>query len=255
MQKSTDLRKSDIAFLEVQRFVGRCLLLLIGPLVRGIVKYRFGMTVAEQESIQKEYRSLIESADGPLILCPNHLTMADSIIHAVFLNSIRGYFFNYSSLPWSVPEHTKFYHKWNWRLVCYVGKCIPVLRNGPPEESKRTLAKMRYVLNRGDILSIFPEGRRSRSGRIDTEDFSYATGQLLKFDDNPSVICLYARGKKHGGFSDFPHADEEFYFKMQKIRLHSEFKGMKRARDYSTQIIQCLSKMEGEYFAEDRNWQ
>ncbi len=249
MPKSVDLRKSDILFLEVQRLVGRCLLLVLGLFVRFMVKNYYRISVEDQARLQNEYRVLIAGAKGPLILCPNHLTMVDSVIHAIFLNSIQGYFFNYASLPWSVPEHTKFYRKWHWRLVCYLGKCIPVLRNGPPEESRRTLAKMRYVLRRGDILSIFPEGRRSRTGKVDTKDFSYATGQLLKLEESPEVICLYVRGKKFGGFADFPNRNEEFHFSMEKIKLHSEFKGMKRARDYSSQIIQKLHTMEDEYFA------
>jgi 1-acyl-sn-glycerol-3-phosphate acyltransferase len=106
---------------------------------------------------------------------------------------------------------------------------------------------MLYILNKKDVLAIFPEGKRSRTGFVDTEDFSYGVGQLLKECPQARVLCIYLRGKKAGGFADFPIQGEDFYFAMETLKPHSDFTGLKKVKEYSTQIIQKLYSMEEEF--------
>ena len=107
---------------------------------------------------------------------------------------------------------------------------------------------MSYVVSKGDVLAIFPEGHRSRSGRVDTQEYSYAPGQFLQQIPGARVLCVYLRGKNHGGFADFPKKGEEIYLEMQVIEPSSELSGMRKARDLSSQIIGKLKEMEEEYF-------
>lgn len=195
---------------------------------------------------------MVKNAKGPVIVCTNHLTLIDSIIQAVTLKSTPGYLLNFSAMPWNIPEKSNFYHKKSWRMVCYLGKCIPVQRMSGSQNAKKSLAKMSYVLNLGDVISLFPEGTRSRSGRIDDTDFSYGTGELLKDFKEATVICVYMRGRKNGGFADFPEKNQSFYFSLKSFSPVSEQSGLRRVRDLSTQIIQQLKQMELEYFQNEQ---
>ncbi len=243
------MRLFDKFYLSLQRLLSRGLFFIFGPLVSFAVFKIYRIRTDNLSEVRKQYRKFLNQDKGPLIICSNHLTRVDSIVQSTFLNSIWGYWVNYRSLPWNLPEKTKFYHSWYFRLSCYLGKCIPVLRGAPSAESKRSLQKMLYILNKGDVLSIFPEGRRSRSGKVDTEDFSYGVGQILKECPNARVLCVYLRGKKHGGFADIPTKGEDFYFKMEMFKPKSDLKGLRKLRDDSTQIINKLHSMEEEYFS------
>lgn len=194
-------------------------------------------------------------------MCTNHLTFIDSLIQGAILNSMGGYLRDFSSLPWNLPESTNFAHNPIYRLICYLGKSIPVTRRASSKESKHTLAKMRYVLSRGDNISVFPEGKRSRNGRVDDKDFSYGAGQLLMPSPDGAqkesssvrevrVLCIYMRGMEFGGFAKFPPKGEKFYLKLALFEPYSDLQGRRWVRDVSTQIIGRLKAMEDEYFSQ-----
>lgn len=233
--------------LETQRVVSQLLFVFTGPLIYFLVFKVFGYRLANSKAVREKFNTLIDNSNGPTIICSNHLSLIDSIIHSVFLNSLGGYFANFDKLPWHLPEKRNFYHKIHWRILCYLGKCIPVQRLGNPQKSKQSLYKMNYVLDKGGIISIFPEGTRSRSGVIDTVNHSYAVGQLIKNYQHCNVICIYLRGKTDGSFSDFPQKHQEFYMDVELINPTSDCQGIKRARDLSTQIIEKLKEMEGTF--------
>jgi len=199
------------------------------------------------KQLREQYREIMK--ENPVLICSNHLTLIDSIIQGVIFNSILGHLIEYSKLPWNVPEKTNFYHNLYWRIFCYLGKCIAVNRQGSPEDAKKTREKMLYVIKKGDVLSIFPEGTRSRNGRINMNVFSYGTGQLLQHFPNTKVLCVYMRGKKFGGFGDFPPTGENFHLDMKLFSPKSNLKGLRKVRDLSTQIVSRLRDMEQEYFA------
>jgi len=234
---------------EIQRAVSHCLFVFFCPLIVFLIRHKYKFQVDNLKEMRKRYKLLVGSADGPVLICSNHLTLIDSIIQSAMLNSTFGYLINFSLLPWNLPEKKNFNHKLHWKIICYLGKCIPVQRLAPPSVAKKSVSKMMYVLNKGDVLSIFPEGKRSRTGLVDDEDFSYGVGQLLKELPKAKVLCLYMRGKKNGCFADFPDRGEHFYLDMDLISPTSELKGMRKVRDLSTQVIHKLKNMEQEYFA------
>lgn len=235
--------------LRVQRTLSYLSLAVFGPVLVGIYRYRFRFSAHAIGQIRARYRTLRATHPGPLLICSNHLTLIDSIIQAVLLSSLWDYLKHPSSLPWNLPEAKNFYHSWNWRLICYLGRCIPVHRGASPEQAKLAQARMRYVLGFGDAIAIFPEGRRSRSGRVDDQDFSYGVGQVLNLIPDARVMCVYLRGMRCGGFADFPEIGERFYLQLHMLSPQSAKQGLRRARDLSTQIIAGLKAMEADYFA------
>ncbi len=250
------LSKAEKISLAIQEAVSYCLFLILGTLIYILFKYKFKFHVKDLLAPRKKYQEILRNSPGPVLICTNHLTLIDSVIQAMIINSVGGYMLNYSSLPWNLPERSNYYHKIFLRLFCYLGKCIPVQRMTGPENKLKTMAKIQYILSQGDVVSIFPEGTRSRSGLIDNHDFSYGTGEILKRTENATVICLYLRGQKNGGFANYPEKGETFYIKMESFVPTSELSGLRKVKDLSTQIINKLKSMETEYFDNEKlYWQ
>jgi 1-acyl-sn-glycerol-3-phosphate acyltransferase len=241
----------DKAALELQRLVSFVLMFVFGPIIHGLYHVRFRYSAIDTAGVRSKFAQIRRDHPGPILLCTNHLTLIDSIVQGVLLNSLLRYMTSVSALPWNLPERKNFDKSLAWRLTCYLGRCIPVTRGASQEESRRVQDKMTYVLRRGDIISIFPEGTRSRSGRIDPDEFSYGSGALLRMVPEATVLCVYLRGTRPGGFADFPATGEKFYVDMEVIKPMSEKKGLRQTRDYSQQIIAHLITMEERFFASD----
>jgi 1-acyl-sn-glycerol-3-phosphate acyltransferase len=98
-------------------------------------------------------------ADGPLIVASNHLSFIDSIV-----------------IPLAVPRKVVFLAKaeywqgrspaaWPRRLFFAAFEAVPVQR-AQAEDAQASLDLARGVIERGDAFGIYPEGTRSRDGRL-----------------------------------------------------------------------------------------
>ena len=107
---------------------------------------------------------------------------------------------------WNLPDRQNIAGmRWWIRVLCYVGKCMPVVRKATPEETRRTLDKVAFLLSRGQTVLVFPEGGRSRVGRVDTENFSYGVGRMLQETPAARVLCVYlARPGPDGASATIP---------------------------------------------------
>ncbi len=243
------MNRWDKAALELQRLVSYGLLVVFGPVIHLLFRYRFRYSAQDLAGVRRRYRAIRRQHGGAMLLCTNHLTLVDSIVQGVILNPLGRYLAHVSALPWNLPERKNFNHAVSWRIACYLGRCIPVTRGASKDQARRVQAKMKHVLERGDIISIFPEGKRSRSGRVDDEDFSYGAGELLRMAPQTTVVCVYLRGLDAGGFGDWPQRGERFFVDLQVIEPRSESTGMRQARDLSRQIVHQLKLMEDRFLA------
>ncbi len=91
-------------------------------------------------------------ADGPAILCPNHISFLDSAF-----------------LMMTLPRNISFVGKaeymdsWKTKYIFPALGMIPIDRSGG-EKSASALETAATVLRRGELFGIFPEGTRSRDG-------------------------------------------------------------------------------------------
>jgi 1-acyl-sn-glycerol-3-phosphate acyltransferase len=103
-------------------------------------------------------RELIPST-GPLIVASNHLSFIDSIV-----------------IPLAVPRKVVFLAKaeywggrspatWPRRLFFALFEAVPVQRE-QQQDAQASLDLARGVVERGDAFGIYPEGTRSRDGRL-----------------------------------------------------------------------------------------
>ncbi|MGI9643711.1 MAG: lysophospholipid acyltransferase family protein [Ilumatobacteraceae bacterium] len=92
--------------------------------------------------------------EGPAILCPNHISFVDSMF-----------------LMFTVSRNISFVGKaeymdsWKTKFLFPAMGMIPIDRSGG-EKSATALDAAEGVLNRGELFGIFPEGTRSRNGKL-----------------------------------------------------------------------------------------
>ena len=161
------LSVSDRFALLVQREVGRLLGPIWIPAGAAVLRWWYGWRIVDAGAARREFRRLRRESPAPLLVCANHLTMVDSFLIAIALASPWWYVAHFAALPWNMPERDNFSRTWWLRIATYVMKCIPVERGGDRREIGRTVERFSYLLSRGDVGLIFPEGGRSRSGRVD----------------------------------------------------------------------------------------
>jgi hypothetical protein len=235
--------------LQLQRTLSWVTFPFFASLLVVLMKYGARYRIPQMREIRRRYRELLKSSPGPVILCANHLTKIDSAILEWSLAPVWTYIRSFRLFPWSMPERARYAGNLVLRLLCYVGRCVPVDRGGDRDKVSRTMNKFVYLLRKGDTVSVFPEGQRSRTGRIDPENFSYGVGRLVKSVENCRVLCVYLRGRNQNGFSSIPRRGEEFYLDLRMIQPRTQYTGLRATRDLSAQIVQQLAQMEQAYFA------
>lgn len=93
-------------------------------------------------------------ADGAAIFCPNHISFIDSLV-----------------LPCVLPRRISYVGKaeymdsWKTRYVFPAVGMIPIDRGGG-SASQRALDTAARVLDQGEFFGIYPEGTRSRDGKL-----------------------------------------------------------------------------------------
>lgn len=92
--------------------------------------------------------------DGPAVLCPNHTSVLDS-------------FFIPAMLPRRVTYVGKaeYMDDWKTRKLFPALGMIPIDRTGG-DAGERALATAQRILENGELFGIYPEGTRSRDGRL-----------------------------------------------------------------------------------------
>ncbi|MBC2717324.1 MAG: 1-acyl-sn-glycerol-3-phosphate acyltransferase [Desulfobacteraceae bacterium] len=234
-------------FFYFQYVLGRLTVFITAPLILLAIKAA-GYRVRDLNKVRRTVREMMDIHQGPWLICANHLTLIDSVILAYAMMPTYRYMLQYKLLPWNVPEQMNFNSNIFVGLACFLTKCIPIIRGGDRDAVKSTLAKCGYLLNKGENLMIFPEGTRSRSGRVNTEDFPYGVGRLVCNISDCRVMAIYLRGDGQKTYSNFPRYGETFFMTVEECRPKTELKGLRAQRDCSRQIVEHLLKMEKDYF-------
>jgi len=175
--------------------------------------------------------------------------MIDSLIVTYGLFSFFDHFRYHVRIPWNLPERMNFYRNPLLRCACYLAKCIPIQRGGSREEVMATLEKCNQLLAEGKIIMVFPEGGRSRTGRINPENCTYGVGRFIEDHPECQVLCVYLRGDGQDTYSHFPVRGERFTMLMEPfLPERNGLQGLRAQRDYALRIIEKLSNLEELYF-------
>ena len=136
-------------------------------------------------------RKNIKKLPLPWILMSNHLTLLDDLFLDPLLITphVLG---GYRYIPFHAPEESNFYKK---RLIAWFmrrTKSIPLIRGrGPHQEGMDRLIQ---AVKDGSLLHIYPEGTRSRTGRIGNG--KSGVGRIV-YESGAPVVPMYHQGMEN----------------------------------------------------------
>jgi hypothetical protein len=234
--------------LAVQLAVGRLAAPVWVPLAVLLMRFGFRWRIRDAASGRALYARLLADR-RPLLVAANHLTMVDSALIAWGLGSPGGHLLRYRGLPWNVPVQRRVESSWLWRVLAYLMKCLPIPRGGDRQLVAQVLARLGHLMRRGEVVLMFPEGGRSRSGRIDAESIGQGVGRVIKEVGDCRVLCVYLRGDAQHSWSNVPAKGDTFTLTTRLVEPRSALRGVRASRDLAAQVLGHLVEMESEYLA------
>jgi 1-acyl-sn-glycerol-3-phosphate acyltransferase len=244
---SVTLARRERLALLVQRELGRALAPLWIPLLTALMRWGFAWRIEGMGELRREYARL-RAEPGPLLVCANHLTMLDSFVISWALGSPLFYLRHYAALPWNTPERRRFASTPWKRLLVYVMKCVPLSRGAERREVAGALARVAYLLGRGEALLLFPEGARSRTGRVELDSAAYGVGRLVLAVPRCRVLCVYLRGRAQTTWSDAPRRGERFRAALSCFEPKADHGGVRGSVEVAGQIVTRLAELERRHF-------
>ncbi len=233
----------------LQGAVGRITAPVAIPLTVLAMRLGFGWRLRNPAAARALYVRLLREDRRPLLVVANHLTMADSPLIAWGLGSAFGHVLRYRGLPWNVPEQSRVDSSWLWQGLAYLAKCIPIPRGGDRRVVAQVLARLERLMRAGEAVLMFPEGGRSRSGRIDTESVAQGVGRLIQELGDCRVLCVYMRGDAQRSWSNLPQRGDTFSIATRLVEPRTALRGVRASKDLVTQVVGQLVEMEREYWA------
>jgi hypothetical protein len=218
------------------------------PAAALVLRFGYGFRIAELRACRRRFAEIRAQSRAPLLICANHLTLIDSFLIAWALAPGWRYALDFDLLPWNTPEETNFAATRTSRALVWLAKCIPIRRGGSREDAAAVLDRVRYLLGRGELALLFPEGGRSRSGRVAVDAAAWGVGRVVGALPGCRVLCVYMRGDAQSSWSDYPARGDRLRVLMRCIEPVSEARGARRARDLAQQIVAELARLEEEYF-------
>jgi 1-acyl-sn-glycerol-3-phosphate acyltransferase len=231
----------------VQRAVGLGSAVVWIPAVVGLMRFGLRWRLEGAAEARACYRQL-SAERRPLLVCANHLTMVDSALVAWALGSPLWYLRHFAALPWNMPERRNFASSTVRRLLVWLMKCVPIERGGDRAELAQVLARVTHLLGQGESVLLFPEGGRSRSGRVEIENAAYGVGRLVQALPGCRVLCVYLRGARQVSFSDLPARGDRFHVTTAVLEPTSSVSGLRGDRDIARQIVGTLASLEERWF-------
>jgi 1-acyl-sn-glycerol-3-phosphate acyltransferase len=235
--------------LRRQSLLGQLASVVTAPLLFLFVRL-MGWRIRNLNAVRAEVAYRYWNHEGPWLVCANHLTMVDSLLISYGIASLGSHVLQFGRLPWNLPERKNFQSNPLLALLCYLGKCLPVDRGGDREDLQLLLEKCRHLLDGKNSLMIFPEGGRSRTGRVERENYTYGVGRFLDEFDQCRVLLVYLRGDRQWAYGAMPRWGETFTLQVESFdprRMPGT--GLRLQREYARQIVEKLARMDEAWFA------
>jgi 1-acyl-sn-glycerol-3-phosphate acyltransferase len=238
----------EVAALELQRVLGWLAFPVVGGAAIFYMRVVRGNRIQDHAAVRARFRELVKTG-RPVLICANHLTMVDSFFVHWALCSPLDYLRRYRLFSWNVPARENFQRGVLLRTMSYLGKTVPIDRAGSPAHHRAVLGKLAHLLRRGDLVTLFPEGGRSRSGRVEAAQVGYGVGRILSDVPGALVVCVYQRGARQETWGFQPARGDVIQVELEALEPSTAARGLRASRDLSRQVIDRIKAMEDRYFA------
>lgn len=183
----------------------------------------------------------------PFVLVSNHLSLIDSwfVQYAI---AFPQFYFKPWIVPWNLPEGANYFRGFIAPFI-WLSKSIPIVRLGAAKDKKLSIDKVINVLQNKEAVHIFPEGTRSRTGRM--ERYTNGVGRVYLSVADVTILPVYIRGMEN--VLPIKVKVPRLFKKIDvvigtPIKPVSECIGAKAAMDISKQAFDVLVGMEKDYF-------
>lgn len=235
--------------LNFQRWLSYINLLWFGPLFFFLLRFVGGYRCHNRKLLRKKVQDLLKEVEHqPVVICANHLTMIDSMLIGSYLFSMRSFMSQLNRFPWNVPEIANFGKNLPLKIMCYLGRCVFVERQGSVASKKLTWQRIKFLTEKKNYVCIFPEGGRARSGRIEPENAVYGVGHIVQEVEGCAVLCVYLRGRQQETYGFYPHKGDVFDVDVRLVQPRSSSSGRRGAREITRKVMAELKDMEDQYF-------
>jgi 1-acyl-sn-glycerol-3-phosphate acyltransferase len=236
------------AALLLQLVVARVTAPLWVPATVALMRFGLRWRIDGIAEARRRYREIWGDGRTPVLVCANHLTLVDSAVIAWALGSPWWYLRRFRALPWNVPERRNFAASTLQRVLVYLMKCVPIERGSDRKQVAAVLDRLVHLMSRGEAVLIFPEGGRSRTGRIDLDNPTYGAGRLAAELPGCKVVCVYLRGESQTTYGDLPRRGERFHVRVSSITPQTGRSGLRASVETSRRILSELGELERSYF-------
>jgi 1-acyl-sn-glycerol-3-phosphate acyltransferase len=243
-----ELTHGQARFAGAQRLLCRLLHVPLYFVCVALMRHASGYRIARLAEVRRRFRD-VAATPGPLLICANHLTFIDSALMIWAFGSNGWYLGNFSRFSWNLPAGDFFKKKMLYRFVALISKCVFIHRDGSKQHKDGVLQLCRHLLASGEVVTIFPEGKRSRTGRFDPANLTYGAGKLVSELGGCRVLCVYLRGDKQETYSNYPPKGATFHVDMELLDLVSRKPGREGYQDIVGRIGASIHGMEERYFA------
>lgn len=207
-----------------------------------------GYKIKDHKKWRRFYKELTDKKQPPLVICANHLTFVDSILLMYAFGNHCWYAFNFRRHPWNLvaKEYSKnlIFHS-----VCYLSKCLYLDRQSEKSQSYPTLNTAVNLLRLGEIILVFPEGRRSKTGRFDDSKLAYGIGKMITEVGECRVLCSYIRAPEQGDVpKSFPSMNSNFQILTELVHYKSKDFGEQAVAKITEDIASQIKNLETQYF-------
>lgn len=233
------MSRAQTLLLRLQSFLSWVFVALIEVPLFWLVLRFFSLRVYHKENL--------EELKPPFIVVSNHLTLIDSWF-AGFAIAFPKFFWKHWLLTWHMPEERNYYRGLLVPFM-WLNRTIPIIRGVAPIDQKVAKDKVISVLMNREAIHIFPEGTRSRSGRI--ENYTTGVGRIYMSVPDCSILPIYIRGTEKilPIRTKFPRLFKKIDVVIGKpVKLTSPDHGIRGRVDISRQVFSLLAAMEKEYF-------
>jgi 1-acyl-sn-glycerol-3-phosphate acyltransferase len=244
----SDPSTQEIAALERQALIGWLAFPWVSSGAIFYMRFVRKNRVKDLAGVRRKFREIVQTG-RPIVICANHLTMLDSFYLHWALCSQLDYMRRFRLFAWNVPAVENFKRSAPISALTYLTKTVAIDRAGTPEHHRAVLGKLGHLVREGQLVTIFPEAGRSRTGRIEPAEVAYGVGQMLRDVPDALVVCVYLRGDRQETWGDKPARGDAIEVDIETLEPKTSAKGMRASRDISRQIILKLKEMEDRYFA------
>lgn len=190
------------------------------------------------------------------MIAANHLNLLDSLLIHHVLGSVSFYLLHFRKLAWNLPAAENFKAGLFLSVYTYLGKCIPVYRQADAATGRRLIERLATLLRMRETIVIFPEGGRSRTGRLDAENLTYGVGQLMRAVPECPVLCLYLRSPQQERHGFLPARGSEIHCSWkfispgdrQSLSAAESGSALRESRRYARQVMENLQELEEAFF-------